>query len=254
MIPTERTALVDEDGIDSTRFDFSLLVGHTLTLFSQQFPGKPLRSRVILANDREIVIDRSGSMGLIDSLVNNQKVILRVEYKGQHVAVPAMLKRSAGGTSKMILGEKVLPLKRRRFVRLAMARPVKLAVVPPVTFDPKKLARLRWIETVTINVSPGGTLIDFSSCLESSTYLLMNMALEEFSFPTLVLGQVRYTLPAEIGHFQVGVEFIVREMGQGRFPRLTLKRLPSAVLEYSESKRNELNNRLKEQIGISADT
>ncbi len=253
MIPTEPTALFDEDGIDSSRFDFSLLVGHTLTLFSEQFPGKPLLSRFILANDREVVIDRSGSLGLIDNLVNNQKVILRVEYKGQQVAVPAMLKRSAGGTCKLNLGEKVIPLKRRRFVRVAMARPVKLAVVPLVTFDPEKLARLRWVETVTINVSPGGALIDFSSYLESSTYLLMNLALEELSFPTLVLGQVRYTLPAEIGHFQVGVEFIVREMGQGRFPRLTLKRLPSTVLEYSESKRNELNDKLKAQIGISAD-
>ncbi|MFQ6007543.1 MAG: PilZ domain-containing protein [Candidatus Zixiibacteriota bacterium] len=254
MSSTKQVDLLDESGIDSSRFDFSLLVGRPLTLFSQQFPGKPLMSRVVLANDREVVIDRSGGMGLIDSLVNNQKVILRIEYKGQQVAVPALLKRSAGGTCKMILGEKVLPLKRRRFVRVAMVRPVKLAVLPLINFEPKKLTRLRWTETVTINISPGGALIDFSSCLERSTYLLINMALEESFFPSLVLGQVRYTLTEEIGHFQVGVEFIVREMGHQRFSSLMLERLPPVVLEYSESKRNELNNRLKEQIGISADT
>jgi c-di-GMP-binding flagellar brake protein YcgR len=245
---------VPENAIDSSRLDFSLLVGHTLTVFSDQFPGKPLKSRVILANEREIVIDRSGGLGLVDSLVNNQQVTIRVEYKGQQVAVPAQIKRSAGGACKMVLGEKAVPLRRRRFVRVAMACPVKLAVVPLATFDPRKLARLRWVETMTISLSPGGVLIDFSSCLENSTYLLMNIGLEDFAFPSLVLGQVRYTLPGEIGHYRVGVEFIVKEAGQERLSSLTLKRLPSSIFEYDESKRNELNDKLKTQTGVSADS
>lgn len=233
-----------EGCVDSSRFDFSLLVGHELTLFSEQFPGKPLKSKVILANDREITIDRSGGSGLVDNLVSNQKVTIRVPYKGQQVAVPATLKRSAGGTCKMILGDRVVPLLRRRFTRVVMSRLVKLAMVPVATFNPEKLARLRWLETVTINISPGGTLIDFSCCLESPTYLFMNIDLNEFSFPALVLGQVRYSLPVETGHFHVGVEFVVKETRHAHFPLATLKHLPRVVFEYSEAQRSELNNKL----------
>ncbi len=234
----------EESHLDATQFDFSQLVGHNLMLFSKQFPGRSLKSRVVLVSDREITIDRSGSSGLIDSLVNNQKVTIQVDYKGQQVAVPATLRRNATGACKIILGEKVVPLRRRRFTRVTMSCPVKLAAVPVATFNPQKLAHLRWLETVTINVSPGGTLIDFTSRLESPTYLFMNIALKDFSFPSLVLGQVLYSLPGETGHFHVGVEFIVREIRQRRFPRITLKRLPPEVFEYNEAQRRKLNNNL----------
>lgn len=233
-----------EDGIDSSRFDFSLLVGRELTLFSDQFPGKPLRSKVILANNYEITIDRSGNSGLIDNLVNNQKVTVQVAYKGQHLALPATLKRSGAGSCKIILGAKVLPLKRRKFVRVAMSRSVKLAVVPVATFNSQKLARLRWLETTSTNISSGGALIDFSSYLESPTYLFLNVDLNEISFPELVLGQVRYSLSRNTGHFLVGVEFIVKEVGQGLFPRMTLKQFPPAVFEYNKAQRSELNTKL----------
>ena len=180
---------------DASRFDFSLLVGRTLSLYSEQFPGRELSSKVVLANDREITIDRGGGSGLIDNLVNNQKVTIRVKYKSQDLAIPAILKRSAGGMCQVILGEKVMPLLRRRFTRVALTCPVKLAAVPVATFDPAKLARLRWVKTHTCNFSSGGSLIESNSCLESPTYLFMKLSLKDFPFPSLVLAQVRYALP-----------------------------------------------------------
>lgn len=228
--------------VDASRFDFSLLVGHELTLFSEQFPGKPLKSKVILARDGELSIDRSGGCGLIDNLVNNQQVTMRVTYKGQQISVPATLKRSGGGGCRIIMGDKVMPLSRRRFTRVFLSRLVKLAVIPVSTFNRNKLARLRWLETVTINISGGGALIDFSSCLENPTYLFMNIDLAEFPFPPLMLAQVLYSLPRDNGHFHVGFEFIVREEREKRFSLTTLKQLPQVVFEYGERKRLELDN------------
>ena len=230
--------------VDASRFDFSLLVGHEMTLFSQQFPGKPLKSKVILARDGEVSIDRSGGSGLIDNLVNNQKVTMRVTYKGQQISVPATLKRSGGGRCRIIVGEKVVPLSRRRFTRVFLSRPVKLAVIPVSTFNRNKLARLRWLETVTINISGGGALIDFSSCLENPTYLFLNIDLAEFSFPPLMLGQVLYSLPRDNGHFHIGLEFIVREERERRFSLTTLKQLPHVVFEYGRQERIKLNDKI----------
>ena len=244
MTPSAEQTNLKRPTVDASRFDFSLLVGHEVTLFSEQFPGKLLKSKVILASDGELSIDRSGGCGLIDSLVSNQQVTMRVTYKGQQINVPATLKRSDGGKCRVIIGNKVVPLSRRRFTRVFLSRPVKLAVIPVSTFNRNKLARLRWLETVTVNISGGGVLIDFSSCLEKPTYLFLNIDLAEFPFPPLVLGQVLYSLPRDNGHFHIGLEFIIREEREKRFSLTTLKQLPQVVFEYGKQERIELNNKM----------
>jgi len=244
MTPVAERPGQERFAIDASRLDFSLLIGGELTLFSEQFPGKPLKSRVVLADNREISLDRSGSSGLIDNLVSNQKVTLRVGYKSQQISVPATLKRNDGGKCRLVLGEKVVPLSRRKFARAKISRPVKLAAMPAATFRRNKLARLRWIETVTIDVSGGGALIDFSSCLVKPTYLLLNLELKEFSFPSLVLGQVLYSLPRDAGNFHVGLEFIVKEASQMHFPLATLKQLPPVVFKYGREEQFGLNKKI----------
>ena len=244
MTPSAEQTNLKRPTVDASRFDFSLLVGHELTLFSEQFPGKPLKSKVILASNGELSIDRSGGCSLIDSLVSNQQVTMRVTYKGQQINVPATLKRSDGGKCRVIIGNKVVPLSRRRFTRVFLSRPVKLAVIPVSTFNRNKLARLRWLETVTVNISGGGALIDFSSYLENPTYLFLNIDLAEFPFPPLVLGQVVYSLPKDAGRFHIGLEFIVREEREKRFSLTTLKQLPQVVFEYGKQERIELNNKM----------
>ncbi|MFQ5454383.1 MAG: hypothetical protein ACE5D6_09390 [Candidatus Zixiibacteriota bacterium] len=56
------------DVIDSFQMDLSLLVGREVIIFSEQFQGKPLKTKVILVNDKIMSLDRSGSNGLIDDL------------------------------------------------------------------------------------------------------------------------------------------------------------------------------------------
>ena len=80
--------------IDISRFDFSTLVGRKLTLFSEQLGSRPIESRVIVAGDNVVTIDRSGGAGLVDSLVHNQRVTVRVKYRGEEIAINGILKRS----------------------------------------------------------------------------------------------------------------------------------------------------------------
>ena len=230
--------------IDASCFDFSLLVGREVTLFSSQFPGKPLKSRVVLANNQEISLDRSGGSSLIDNLVSNQKITVRMGYKGQQLTIPATLKRGDGGKCRIVLGKKVVPLSRRRFTRAVITRPVKLAAVPISTFHRNKLGRLRWMETVTVDISGGGALIDFSNSLVSPTYLFLHIELEEVFFPSLVLGHVLYSLPRDKSNYHIGLEFIIREDREKHFPPSTLKQLPMVVFEFGKNERIELNKRI----------
>jgi hypothetical protein len=230
--------------IDAACFDFSQLVGRDVTLFSDQFPGKPLKSRVVLASDREISVDRGTSAGFLDSLVSNQKIIIRMDYRGQPLSVPAVLRRTEGGRCRILLGRTVVPLSRRRFTRISLACPVKLAVVPVSTFSREKLSRLRWLETVTVNFSSAGSLIDFSSCLSRPTYLFLHIDMHQFSFPSLVLAQVLYSLSRDSGSFHIGVEFITREVQEKHFSAPTLRQLPPVVFGYGEKDREQLNEHI----------
>ncbi|MBU2532122.1 MAG: PilZ domain-containing protein [Alphaproteobacteria bacterium] len=231
-------------GVDIARFDFSTLVGHKVTLFADQFPGKPLASRVVVANGNTIAVDRSGSSGLIDNLVNNQQIVLQVKYKGEPVSVQATVRRTDGGGCKIHLGETVVPLLRRRFRRLPLVRTVRLATLPMATFSTKTLAMLRWVETDTVDVSGGGALIKYTSALEYPTYLFMNVACSEADFPSLLLGQVRYSISVETGRWNVGVEFIPRESRRKHFAFATIRQMPAAVFAYDEAMRADMNQKL----------
>ncbi len=231
-------------GVDIARFDFSTLVGHKVTLFADQFPGKPLASKVVVASGNTIAVDRSGSSGLIDNLVNNQQIIVQVLYKGEPVSVRATVHRTEGGSCKISLGDKVVPLLRRRFRRIPLVRTVRMATLPMATFSNKTLSMLRWMQTDTVNISGGGILLSFTSALEYPTYVFMNVACTEASFPSLILGQVRYSIPVETGRWHVGVEFIPRENRRKHFAFATIRQMPAAVFAYDEAMRADMNRQL----------
>ena len=112
-------ATVDShEKISSEQLDLSTVVGHDVTIYSRQFPGKPLQSKVVLVTKNILSVDRSGSGGQIDSLVNNQRITVKLDYKGQPVALAAVLKRSSGGRCNILLGDNVTLLARRRFTRI----------------------------------------------------------------------------------------------------------------------------------------
>jgi len=229
-------------GIDDV--DLSSLVGHEVILYTDQFRGKPLHTKVILVNGSVMSVDRSGSNGMIDNLINNQRTVVQFVHRGQRISVDATLKRTANGQCSLVLGQHMTPLSRRRFRRYDLTRPVKCAVLPSKDFNGNHISRLRWIETDSINFSSGGVLLTLSRNLGSESYLLLNIDVRDFDFPALIIGQVRYCYPIDKFRFNVGIEFIVGDIREKHFAPSTLKRMPPVVFEYTASRRKELNKEL----------
>jgi hypothetical protein len=248
MTTAEGQKIVSETGIDSDQFDFSSLVGREIVLFTEQFPGKRLTSRVIMVNHSVISIDRSKSCGLIDDLVNNQKIVVQFEYRGEVVSVQATMKRSSIGKCNLMLGDTIVPLVRRKFRRYDLSRQAKLAVVHPATFKPDSLARLRWLETDTVNVSCGGVLLNLDCVLRDKSYLFLHVAIQEFLLPQMIVAQVRHSYHSDGGHYNVGLEFIISEQKQIHFKPTELRSMPATVLEYSAGQRARVNEMLANRL------
>lgn len=232
------------EAVEIERFDFSTLVGHKITLYAEQFPGKPLTSRVTVANGKSIALDRSGGSGLIDNLVNNQKVILQVQYKGEPVSIDAFLKRTDGGACRIHLGDRVTPMLRRRFYRVPISCPFRLAAIPVARVSELVLSQLRWMETETVNLSGGGAMISFSSLLESPTYLFVNIDLPDLGFPSLILGQVRHSLVVETGRWNIGVQFLTSELRREHLPFHAFRRMPASALAFDAASQAAIEQKL----------
>lgn len=229
---------------DTALLDMSTMVGRTVTVYSEQFPGKPLATRVIEARDSSLTLDRGGADRNIDSLFTNQQITLCFPYKGEDISVTAHLKRTSGGRCRIFLNEQAVPLKRRRFTRIRMTFPVRMAVMAGPAFHPKKLKKMRWLETDSINLSGGGLLLDLSSRLEKGTKIFLNLTLEKFEFPVLIIGCVRHSIQPETGHFYTGVEFLTDSQARAEVPESIIKFLPNAVFEFTAPKRAEVDRAL----------
>ncbi len=245
MASVEEKQVPKATAVEVSKIDVTLLAGRPVMLFCEQFPGKPMKAHVALANDHELFVCRSHSGQPIDNLVTNQKVVFRVTYKGQELSIPGLLKSADSNRYRVALGKKLMPLMRRQFTRITYTSPVTLATVSATTFRRSRLSRLRWLKTETVDISSGGTLIDFSTCLINPTFLLFHLETTEFSFPALLLARVLYSLPRENGSFHVGLEFIIREEYPRYFPPATIKELPAVAREYGDQKRLELNQEIQ---------
>lgn len=238
----EKQMMENKDlAFESMRLDLSSLVGQEVNIYSEQIPGKKLVSRVMAVSNNQVQINQAGSAGLIDNLVNRQKMIIQFAYRGQDIAVQALFKKGAGGRCYLLLEEKVIPLKQRKFTRVGLVRTVKMAAFPLATFSNRNLARLRWLETDTINFSSGGMLLNISSLLEKGIHLLLNIDLNEPLLPSLVLGRVCHCYQGGETTFKVGVEFMVKERSRTLVAPEKRRLLPPAIFEYSSINREKLN-------------
>ena len=228
--------------------DLSTLVGHEVTLFTDQYQGKPLSTKVVMVNGGVISLDRSGCNGMIDTLVTNQQVVVQFVHKGQRISVDATLKRTSGGKCSLVLGEKLTPLSRRRFKRFDINRPVKCAVLPSSDFNARRLSKLRWIETSSINISSGGLLMSLPKQVANDSYLLLNIEIGDLDFPALIIGQVRYSYPIDSFRFNIGIEFVVSDLKEKHFSPSTIQKMPPVVFAYTASRRKELNRELAVQM------
>ncbi|MBU8934932.1 MAG: PilZ domain-containing protein [candidate division Zixibacteria bacterium] len=232
------------DQISITQLDISSLIGHKIVLFSDQFPNRPLDSRVIAATRHTVAIDRSGGSGLVNNLVNNQRLTVRMEYKGETIAIRGTLKRIDGGRCQVLFDDTVQPLFRRRYPRIFHCCSVKLAPLRIQTFSREQLARLRWMMTETINLSGGGTLLSLSANLEKPVYLLLNIGCSNISFPALLLGQVCHCKQKAVGQFDIGIEFLPREDQERLFSSTIINQLPPILSAYDDVRRALLSRRI----------
>lgn len=224
------------------------LVGKNIDLISEQFKGKPLTSRVVLVNDMTITIDKSIDTDQLDKLSNNQEIIVQFDFNGQRISVNGVFYRTLNRRYNIELGDKLVPLSRRRYVRYRKSHQIKCATMPTMGFSHSKMSRLRWLETESINISSGGTLMMMPANLAKNTYLIMNLKAEEIGFPNLLIAQVKHSTPADGFNYNVGVEFIVNEHKEKHFPLLTIRRLSPNAFQFDTSRRVKIEKNLNQQM------
>ncbi len=234
----------ESSAFEMLRLELAELVGREIKLYSEQFPGKELRSKVLAVQDRNLQIFSGGSTSLIENLVNNQNIVMQCVYRGEELAVRARLRRSGGGKCYLHLEEKVTPLRQRRFRRVTLVRPIRLAVFPVNQASRGGLGQLRWVATDTLNFSSGGTMVNLPTALERRSYLLMTVDLQNVAFPSLILGQVCHAYQLDMEPFRTGVEFITREMSSKTIPQDRRRDLPGAIFDYSSADREKLNREI----------
>jgi hypothetical protein len=238
--PTEKYDFRVED------LDLSRMVGFRLKLFSQQFPGREIRARVVSVAGRSLTAESGSDNRTLDNLVNQQRVILQLPYQGQEISIRARLRRSGGGRCSFDLEDKVTPLFQRRFHRVDLDAKVNLAPFPAGGVLNRRLEKLRWMETSLVNFSAGGALINVPAPLDAAARLLVNIDQRQFEFPKLVLVKVRHSYMVDDIHCRAGVEFVTRELGQRLFSPFQLKDLPPVLFSYGGTRRERLNRAIRE--------
>jgi hypothetical protein len=231
-------------GIEIGRLELSCLVGQHIKIYSSQFPGKDLRPRVLSITENQILVNSAGDAELLNSLVNNQTVIMQFPYKGQTVAINAQLKRSDGGRCYFIFDEKATPLSQRKYRRISGDCAVKLAAFPTLTFTRKHASHLRWVETAAVNFSSGGVLVELPTLLEPDAKLLLNVGISNELFPPLVLAKVRHGYSHQENRFRIGAEFLVRENISRQLSDAVIRQLPAVVVQYTARDREKLNKQI----------
>lgn len=231
--------------------DVSHLTGHTICLFSEQFPGKPINCRVSKARRREIELDHALSEGAIENLVNNQTIVVLIPFEGQDIAIRARLRKTDGGQCVLRLDKQAVPLSQRRFERFEFHWKIKLATYPLVGSRPRNLTDLRWFETESINLSGGGALIVLPGFLNQGVTVLVNLEAPQISFPSILLGQIRHCFRLTESRFLAGIEFITEEIGKRIVPADRRSIIPASVFEYTCLERERIDRELRREATIS---
>lgn len=229
---------------DLARLNLSQLVGYPISVFSEQFAGKELTTRILSVQQNQVLIDAGAHQGMIDSLVGNQLLTVRLSYKGQPIAIQATLRKSNGGRTYLVLEERVSPVARRQFTRMLLVQEVKLATLPLLSLAPRKLSSLRWVQTESVDFSSGGVRVSVPSSLQRDCTVLITIALQRpqlDSFPKFLLAQVRHSFSNDNRLFQSGMQFFTSDQITRQFPPDRLADLPESIARYRPEDRRQFN-------------
>ncbi len=246
MVKSDPELQIEKYDFRVDNLDLSRLVGFQLRLYSQQFPGREMTARIVAAAGRSLTAESGRGHRALDNLVNQQKVILQFSYQGQEISIRARLRRSDGGRCSFDLEDTATPLFQRRFHRVDLAAKITLAPFPAGGILNRKLGKLRWMETDSVNFSAGGILVNVPAPLDPAARLLLNIDQEHFDFPQLLLVKVRHSYMADDIHCRAGVEFVTRELSQRIFSPFQMKELPSVLFSYGSTRREQLNRAIRD--------
>lgn len=246
MLSSTSTPLSQEYDFEITNLELSQLVGTRVTVFSDQFPGMELKIRIVSCMGRRLAAESGQQGDIVENLVNNQTVVVRLPYQGQDISVKAKLRRTGGGQCHFELEEHATPLSHRRFYRADLQSSVNLAPFPSTGTLSRELRRLRWMSTTATNISAGGTLLTVPTMLPESVRLLVNIEQDIFRFPTLILARVRHAYQYDDIRCRAGVEFVTREQASRMFSPFQMSELPSASISYNNARRESLDRTIRE--------
>jgi len=235
---------MDEIYIRSTEIDYSKLVGREIKIRSEQFSGRILNARVVAMSDNNLIIDRSGSGGLIDQLITHQPIEVSFEHKGEPVVFVSRILVPRVGRVQIPIALDVSPAIKREFFRFEFPCNVRFAFCDETSIGSVRLGKLKWAESATLNIGGGGVLIAVPLFFSKDDYIIMHLDLEDLILPQLMVGRIRHKQSGESSRSYVGVEFIIREQCSEKLPRTLLQNLPMKLFEFDRKLRSNLSKHI----------
>ena len=237
----------EHNGINVNKVDVADFVGRELKLRTEQFPGKLLDSKVVGVSGQSLLIDRSGGAGLVNELINNQKVVVYIEYKDEPVKLESRIIIPHRGRMQIPIDDNLVPEINREFRRVPLQIDTRLACFTSNYMSSTRLNKLKWISTTTNNISGGGILVQVPSELSEDFYMVINIEMDGIDLPRLILGRVRHcTHSSENNKFMAGVQFITRENYGKLVPRELIRNLPGALFDLKNDDRHKLAVHIEE--------
>jgi len=233
--------------LDRANVDFSLLVGREVLLITEQFPGKALKTRVIGVKENNLVIDRSGSGGLVNQLICRQNIEVHFMYKDQPMVFHSTVSIPREGKIQIPIADDLNPKVRRKFIRYDYGNEIKLTYFDMAHIKNARLNKLKWMETGTLNISGGGMLVEIPTILTRDNYVIFNLGLEGFELPKLMVGRVRHCFRESQAGVRAGVEFLVKEELAETMPPFLIKSLSDKMLQFDAVMRMELTRYFEEK-------
>ncbi len=240
----------DRPIIDSRNIDFASLLGTEIRLKTEQFPNRMLQSKIISISSGNLVIDRSGSNGLVDQLIGKQEIEVQLVYRGQLVMFQSNISKPREERVQIPIAEIVTPIFSRQFERINMSQDVRLAYFDNASISSARLNKLKWLETRTVNISGGGMLVEIPANLSAEFYMIFQLALEDFDLPSLLLGRICHCNLGKDNRYQTGVEFITREIYSQKLPQILVRNLPPKLFTFNGDNQKDLDRFLTRQSEV----
>lgn len=219
--------------------DFAELLGCEIKLKTEQFPKRLLETKVVSISGGNLILDRSGSGGLMDQLIGKQNVEVFMDYRGQQVKFSSKISRPREERIQIQIAEILVPIVAREYERIVMEKDVRLTYFNIASISSARLNKLKWLETTTKNLSGGGMLVEIPASLSNDYYMILSLGIDDLEIPKLLMGKICHSSQGDKS-YDTGVEFIVREICHEKISKALIRNLPPTLFIFDRKKRSEL--------------